>query len=417
MGERLVTEPSHGVVVIGAGHGGASVVGFLRQYGYEGAITLIGDEPHLPYQRPPLSKAWLKGEADTDSTALRPADYFATHKIDLRCGVIAGRIDPTAKTVDLSDGTVLPYEYLVLATGSRAIIPPIPGIDLAGIHCLRSASDAEALKAELTSGKHIAIVGGGYIGLEVAASAIALGASATVIEREERLLARSASSLLAAFFADFQRSHGIEVRLGTSVTEFIGQDGKITSVRLADGTILDCDVALLGVGALPNMELAQDAALACDRGILVDEDARTSDPAIFAIGDVTVRPLSPYSQRVRLESVANAMEQAKQVASAIVGRPRPAPEVTWNWSDQFDLKFQVAGLPFDVAITVVRGDVSSGKFAIFHLSQDNQVQQVEAVNAPGEFMLGKKLIAGRKPVSAKQLGDVAVDLKALLVPA
>lgn len=412
-----MTEASRGVVVIGAGHGGASVVGFLRQYGYEGPITLVGDEPHLPYQRPPLSKAWLKGEADTDSTALRPADYFATHKIDLRCGATAGRIDPVVKTVDLSDGTVLPYDYLVLATGSRAIIPPIPGIDLAGIHCLRSASDAEVLKAELTADKHIAIVGGGYIGLEVAASAIALGASATVIEREDRLLARSASPQLANFFADFQRSHGIEVRLGTSVTEFIGEGSRITSVRLADGTVLDCDIALLGVGALPNMELADDAGLACDRGILVDEDARTSDPSIFAIGDVTVRPLSPYGRRVRLESVANAVEQAKQVASAIVGRPRPAPEVTWNWSDQFDLKFQVAGLPFDVASTVVRGDVAAGKFAIFHLNQDDLVQQVEAVNAPGEFMLGKKLIAARTPVSTEQLGDISVELKALLVPA
>jgi len=412
-----VTEASRGVVVIGAGHGGASVVGFLRQYGYEGPITLVGDEPHLPYQRPPLSKAWLKGEADTDSTALRPAEYFATHKIDLRCGVTAGRIDPVAKTADLSDGTVFPYDFLVLATGSRAIVPPIPGIHLVGIHCLRSASDAEALKAELTAGKHIAIIGGGYIGLEVAASAIALGASATVIEREDRLLARSASPQIAAFFADFQRSHGIEVRLGTSVTEFIGQGGKITAVQLADGTKLDCDVALLGVGALPNMELAQDAGLACDRGILVDEDARTSDPSIFAIGDATVRPLSPYGQRVRLESVANAVEQAKQVASAIVGRPRPAPEVTWNWSDQFDLKFQVAGLPFDVASTVVRGDVAAGKFAIFHLNQDDLVQQVEAVNAPGEFMLGKKLIAARTPVSTEQLGDISVELKALLVPA
>lgn len=411
-----MTEASRGVVVIGAGHGGASVAGFLRQYGYEGTITLVGDEPHLPYQRPPLSKAWLKGEADTDSTALRPADYYASHKIDLRCGVVAGQIDPGAKTVDLSDGTVLPYEYLVLATGSRAIIPPIPGIDLAGVHCLRSASDAEALKAEIQPGAHVAIVGGGYIGLEVAASAIALGARATVIEREDRLLARSASPLLARFFADFQRSHGIEVLLGASVTQFVGQGDRIAAVTLSDGTSFDCDVALLGVGALANMELAQDAGIACDRGILVDEDARTSDPSIFAIGDVTVRPLSPYGRHVRLESVANAMEQAKQVASAIVGRPRPTPEVTWNWSDQFDLKFQVAGMPFDVTRTIVRGDFAGGKFTIFHLSADNLVQQVEAVNAPGEFMFGKKLIAGRIPVSAEQLGDTSVDLKTLLSP-
>lgn len=409
-----MSNSSRCVVVIGAGHAGAGVVGFLRQYGYDGRLVLIGDEPHLPYQRPPLSKAWLKGEADTDSTALRPLTWYESNHIELLRGTAAVAIDRENRRVALADGKVIDYDYLVIATGSRAIVPPIPGIDLKGVQCLRSADDAESLKSVIEPGKNVAIVGGGYIGLEVAASAISLGATATVIEREERLLARSASSILAAFFADFQRAKGIDILLGTSVVEVVGSDGHVTGLRLSNGRLLECDLALVGVGALPNMELAMDAGIACDRGIIVDEDARTSDPAVFAIGDVALRPLPLYGRSMRLESVANATEQAKQVASAIVGRERPASEVTWNWSDQFDLKFQVAGMPFDVAQSVVRGETSEARFAIFHLNENGEVQQVEAVNAPGEFMLGKKLIAGRNKVAVDRIADLSVDLKALL---
>lgn len=402
------------VLIIGAGHGGAAVAGFLRQFGFEGAITLAGDEPYLPYHRPPLSKAWLKGETDSDSAALRPLTYYETNAVELRRATRAETIDRTAKHVRFADGTTVAYDFLILATGSRAILPPIEGVNLEGVQCLRSAADAEALKERLGPGRHVAVVGGGYIGLEVAASAIALGASATVIEREERLLARSASPQLASYFADFQRGQGSDIKLGTSVSAFLGQDGVVSGIRLSNGEEIACDLALLGVGALPNCEIAEEAGLACERGILVDEDARTSDRSIFAIGDVAVRPLWPYGRRVRLESVANATEQARQAASAITGRDRPAPEVTWNWSDQFDLKFQVAGLPFDVAETVVRGDPASHRFALFHFDAAGSVQQVEAINAPGEFMLGKKLIAGRQPVAPERIADMTIELKQLL---
>lgn len=225
-----MSNSSRCVVVIGAGHAGAGVVGFLRQYGYDGRLVLIGDEPHLPYQRPPLSKAWLKGEADTDSTALRPLTWYESNHIELLRGTAAVAIDRENRRVALADGKVIDYDYLVIATGSRAIVPPIPGIDLKGVQCLRSADDAESLKSVIEPGKNVAIVGGGYIGLEVAASAISLGATATVIEREERLLARSASSILAAFFADFQRAKGIDILLGTSVVEVVGSDGHVTGL-------------------------------------------------------------------------------------------------------------------------------------------------------------------------------------------
>lgn len=398
------------VVIVGAGHAGGSAAAFLRQYGHEGRIVLIGDEPLLPYQRPPLSKAWLKGEADADSLALKPADWYGDNNVSLRLSGVAERINRSAKTVTLASGEVIDYDFLILATGARARQLPIPGADLAGVLALRTAADAELLKHALGPGKRLAVIGGGYVGLEAAASARALGAEVVVVERESRVLARVACETLSTFFQDYHRARGVVFELNAGVEAFEGEGVHIRGVRLSDGRLLPCDVALVGVGAIPNDELAKDAGLTTANGVVVDLEARTEDPAIFAIGDVTHRPLPLYERQFRLESVPNALEQAKQAASAILGRPGPAPEVPWFWSDQYDLKLQIAGLPFEADRQVVRGDVAAAKFAVFHMRGD-LLQAVEAVNAPPEFMAGKQLIAKRTPVNAEKLADTTVSMK------
>lgn len=406
-----MSQPGGHVVIVGAGHAGGTAAALLRQYGFEGPITMVGDEPIPPYQRPPLSKAWLKGEADADSLALKPLEFYAENNIDFRASVSATALNRGAKTVALSDGSSVTYDYLILATGARALALPIEGKDLEGILFLRTAAHAEALKATVGPGKTLAVVGGGYIGLEVAASGRALGAEVVVLEREDRILARVACRELSDFFTGYHQKRGVRFELGCSVVGFEGEDGHVTGVKLADGRTIACDAVVVGVGATPNDELARDAGLEVARGVVVDLDARSvTDPNIFAIGDVAHRPMPIYDRMFRMESVPNALEQAKQAASAIVGRPRPAGECPWQWSDQYDLKLQIAGYAFDVDEVLVRGDPASAKFAVFHLKGD-QVQSVEAINAPPEFMMGKMLILNRKPVNKAKLADPSISMK------
>ena len=396
--------------MIGAGHGAGMAAANLRQYGFAGPITLIGEEPIPPYQRPPLSKAWLKGEADEEALTLKPESFYAEHGIDLRLGVRAEAIDRTAGRVRLSRGEDLAYDVLILATGARPRLLNIEGAGLAGVRVLRSAADAEGLKAELGPGRRLAVIGGGYIGLEVAASARALGADAVVIEREPRVLARVANQTLSDFFKTYHEARGVGFELNAEITAFEGLNGRVAGVRLGDGRRIPCDVILVGVGAIPNHELASEAGLEVSVGVVVDEAARTSDPAIFAIGDVTLRPMPLYGRPFRPESVPSALEQAKQAACAIAGRPGPAPEVPWNWSDQYDLKMQLAGLPFDVDEILVRGDPANAHFAVFHLNQ-GMIQAVEAVNAPAEFMGGRQLIGSRRVIARERLADPSISMK------
>jgi len=399
-----------GVVIVGAGHAGGSAAALLRPYGFAGRITLIGDEPIAPYQRPPLSKAWLKGEADADSLMLKPESFYAGAGIDLILGARVTAIARSLRTVSLEDGRTLPYETLILATGARARALPIPGSELAGVLSLRSAAHAEELKAALQPGRRLAVIGGGYIGLEAAASARALGCEVVVIEREANILARVAKEPLSSFFADYHRAKGVVFEVGAQVEAFEGESGHVTGVRLADGRTIACDVVLVGIGLVRNDDLAREAGLECVNGVVVDEHARTADPHVFAIGDVTHRPVPLYERMFWLESVANALEQAKQAASIIAGREPPAHEVTWNWSDQYDLKLQLAGLPFDADDILVRGDPASAKFAVFHLKGD-LIQAVEAVNAPAEFMAGRQLIGQRRPIVRARLADTSVSMK------
>jgi len=385
----------------------------LRQLGWTGAITLIGDEPLPPYQRPPLSKAWLKGEATAESLALRPAKFYPDATIELRLGTSVLKIDRAAKAVTLSDGSTLSYDILILALGARARRLPIPGIELDGVLELRSAADADRLKAALHPGARLAVIGGGYIGLEAAASGRALGAEVTIIERESRVLARVADPILSNFFQTFHRGQGVRIEVDAQVAALEGINGHVTGVRLGDGRVVPCDAALVGVGAVANDELAREAGLTCQNGIVVDLAARTDDPSIFAIGDCTNRPLPLYERMGRLESVPNALEQAKQAASVICGKPAPTPEVPWFWSDQYDLRLQIAGMPFDATEIVIRGDVASGKFALFHLTDDGTVQAVEAVNASTEFMGGRRIIARRKRLTRARIEDMSVSMQEL----
>ena len=408
-----MNQDSRHIVIAGAGHAGGSAAAMLRQFGWAGAITLIGEEPIPPYQRPPLSKAWLKGEATAESLALRPAHFYTDASIDLRLETRVTGIDRDAKTVTLSDNSVLAYDSLILALGARARRLPLDGVDLNGVLELRSAADADRLKAALRPGARMAVIGGGYIGLEAAASARALGAEVIIVEREDRVLARVACPILSDFFQTFHREQGVDIEVGAQVAALDGASGQVTGVRLGDGRVVPCDVALVGVGAVANDELARDAGLSCHNGVTVDLTARTSDPAIFAIGDCSSRPLPLYERTGRLESVPNALEQAKQAASVICGRPPPAPEVPWFWSDQYDLRLQIAGLPFDATDIVVRGDPQAGSFALFHLTRDGTVQAVEAVNAATEFMGGRRIIARRKRLTRARIEDMSISMQQL----
>ncbi len=400
------------IVIVGAGHAGGTAAALLRQHGHTGPITLIGEELVAPYQRPPLSKAYLKGETDVETLKLKPDEFYAEHDITLRLGTRVESIDRGALTVALKGGGEVAYDVLILATGSANRKLAIPGAGPHELHELRSLADAEQLKAVLEPGKRAVIIGGGYIGLEAAASARALGAEATIVELAPRVLARVACEELSSFFEAYHRARGVQILTGAQVEAVEhGPDGHVSAARLADGRDIACDVVLVGVGAMACVELALEAGLECSNGVVVDAEARTSDPAIFAIGDMTWRPMPLYEgRRHRLESVPNALEQAKQAVAAILGRPAPAPEVPWFWSDQYDLKLQIAGVPFDADSLVVRGSRDAAKFAIFHMKGD-RILAVEAVNAPAEFMGGRLLIGNGKAVDRARLADLSVSMK------
>lgn len=400
------------VVIVGAGHAGGSVASFLRQYGFAGQITLLGEETVPPYQRPPLSKAWLKGNANADDLLLKPQKYYAEQNIDLRLGTCVSGIDTQRQTVTLASDETLGYDHLVLATGARARKLSIPGHDLGGILHLRDMADARTLQAGLAKATRIGIIGGGYIGLEVAASARALGVEVVILEREPRLLCRVASSPVSTFFQAHHESCGVQFHFDADIGVIEGTDSWVSGIRLTDNSVVDCDLLLIGIGAIPNDDMARSAGLQCDGGIVVDADARTSDQNVFAIGDVTKRPITVYDRMFRLESVPNALEQAKRVACAITGKTVAAPEVPWFWSDQYEVKLQIAGIPFDADRTVVRSTSEPGKFTVFHL-RDGRLLAAEAINSPGDFLAAKKGILSGKILDAEQLANGEIPLMSL----
>ena len=395
------------IVIIGAGQAGAQGVATLRAEGFAGQLMLVGDEPFAPYQRPPLSKAYLAGTFDRERLYLKPAQFYDEAKCELILDNAAVHIDRTLKLVGLSDGQHLNYDSLLIATGSRVRRIRCPGADLDGIHCMRGMADVDALQPEFTPGKKLAVIGGGYIGLEVAAVAAKHGLDVTVFEALDRLMQRAVSPPVSAFYEKVHRDAGVTVMLNTALEAFEG-DGRMEAVR-AGGKSYPCDIALVGIGIVPNVELAEAAGLACDDGIVVDEFAATSDPAIFAAGDCTRHP-GRDGQMVRLECVQNAIDQAKHAAIAMLGRPSRYAEVPWFWSDQYDLKLQIAGLARRGGDIVLRGDPAMRKFAAFHL-KDGAVIAVEAVNAAPEYLMGRKLIAESARVPPERLADTAIPMK------
>ena len=399
------------IVIVGAGQAAAQAIASLRGEGYSGAITLVGDEPFLPYQRPPLSKAYLLGKLERDRLFLKPDQFYTDAGIDLRLGVQATAIDRSARRLQLSDNSALAYDKLLLATGTRVRRIKVPGAELAGVHYLRSIADVDLLRPALVPGKTLAVIGGGYIGLEVAAVAIKLGLEVTVFEALDRLMARAVSPVLSEFYLAEHRNAGVKFQLKTGVEGFVG-GGRLSAVR-AGGAEHAADLALVGIGVLPNTEIAAAAGLSCDDGIMVDPYCTSiDDPAIFAAGDCT-RHHGRDGAVMRLECVQNAIDQAKHAALAMLGRPTPYAEVPWFWSDQYDLKMQIAGLSRPGDDLVLRGDPAGRKFAVFHLRK-GRVAAVEAVNAASEYIVGRKLITDATPVSAERLADTGISMKQIV---
>jgi 3-phenylpropionate/trans-cinnamate dioxygenase ferredoxin reductase subunit len=401
------------IVIAGAGHAGGAAAAFLRQYGFGGDITLVGEEPDLPYQRPPLSKGWLLGDAQLDDVTLRPAAFYEENRIALQLGRRITSLDRRAQCIHLDSGRNIGYDRLVIASGCSPIWPPIPGADTDGVTVLRSVRDAARLKAALGPAADLVIIGGGYVGLEVAASARLLGANVTVVERAPRVLARVAHPALSDLLTRIHARHGVRIETDRCVARIDSAAGSVHQVQLDDGRTIPCDTVLIGVGGQPNDAFARAAGLVCDDGIVVDLQARTSDPYIFAIGDVTRRPLPLYERMARLESVPNAIEQARQAACAITGRPAPAPEVPWQWSNQYDLKIQIAGYPYGADQVVVRGNPEADALALFHFGGD-RLLAVEAVNAPAEFMAGRQLIGRKAGLDKNKLADLSLTMKQLM---
>jgi 3-phenylpropionate/trans-cinnamate dioxygenase ferredoxin reductase subunit len=398
------------IVIVGAGQSGAQAVATLRSQGFAGDITLVGDEPYAPYQRPPLSKAYLMGTMERDRLFLKPDAFYREAKCDLILGVAATKIERDAHKVILSDGRALAYDKLLLATGSRVRPIRCPGSELSGIHYLRGIADVDALRELVGQGKKLAIVGGGYIGLEVAAVAAKRGVDVTVFEAMDRLMARAVSVPVSDFYAKVHRAAGVKVLLDTGVEAFEGTD-KLEAIR-AGGKSYPTDVALVGIGIVPNVELAREAGLGCDDGIVVNErSAATGDPAIFAAGDCT-RHIGREGTALRLECVQNAIDQAKHAALSMLGKPSVYKEVPWFWSDQYDLKLQIAGLARPTDHLVLRGSPDARKFAVFHL-RDGAIAAVEAVNAAPEYLVGKRLIAEGKKIAPERLADTSVPMKTI----
>ena len=399
------------ILIIGAGQAGAQAAASLRAEGWTGPVTLVGDEPVPPYQRPPLSKAYLAGEMPFERLMLRPDSFWAEQDITLATGIRAEAIDRAARTVAASGGRTLHYDHLILATGTRARTLAVPGASLDGVYTLRTTADAEAIGRAVTAGMRLTVVGAGYIGLEVAAIARKRGAAVTVFELAPRAMARTSSAAVSAFFEQEHTRAGVAFHFGAAVAGFEGTEGRVTGV-IANGEVFACDAVLCGIGAVPNMELAFAAGLPCTDGIVVDEHGRTADPHIWAAGDCTHHACWAAGRRLRLESVQNAIDQAKHVALALCGKAKPYQEVPWFWSDQYDLKLQIAGIIEPGLEPVLRGDPAARKFAVFHL-KDGAVHAVEAVNAAPEYMVGRTLIAKRARLDPAKLSDTSIPMKEL----
>lgn len=401
---------SAGVVIVGGGQAGSQAAASLRERGYQGALTIIGAERQLPYQRPPLSKAFLKGEAGEDSLMLRPAAFYARNGIDMLTETRVVSVDRGSKSVTLSNGSAISYRHLILATGARNRKLLVPGADLNGIVYLRSMDEAIHLKPLAEKARKVVIVGAGFIGLEFASVMRALGADVTIVEAASRPMVRALSTKMSDFFLACHAADGVAFVLDAQVVAFSGDAGRVAGVGLSDGRQLAADLVLIGIGVVPNQELAADCGLATSNGIEVDSFLATADPDISAIGDCALFR-SFEGRPVRLESVQNAVDQAKCVALRIVGRPEEYRSLPWFWSDQSGRRLQMAGLTAGHDLVVTRGDPSSGKFSVFCFRGD-RLLGVESVNSPADHLNARRLLAGGRFLDRDKIADITFDLKA-----
>ncbi|OJG06109.1 Rhodocoxin reductase [Pseudonocardia autotrophica] len=403
------------VVVVGGGQAGFETAVSLRGKGFTGSITIIGDEPGVPYQRPPLSKAYLHPEGDPDPSeiVLRPESWFERNEIRLVQGVAASAIDRDAGEVVLADGERVPFEHLVLATGARNRPLPVPGSELPGVHYLRTLDEAHGLIAALGSCKDVAVVGAGFIGLEIAAAAVKKGAVVTVLEAAARPMGRAVSTPMSDHFTSLHRRSGVDLRLDTGVTRVVEKEGRAAGVETSDGSVVHADVVVVGIGVVPEVALAQAAGLPTANGVRVDARLRTTDSRIFAIGDCAAFPSPDGSRELRLESVQNAVDHARCVAAQLTGEDTGYSAVPWFWTEQFDSKLQMAGLVDGYETAVLRGDPSSGSFSVFCFSADGTLLAVESVNHTRDHMAARRLLAKESGLTPEQAADPATDLKAL----
>jgi 3-phenylpropionate/trans-cinnamate dioxygenase ferredoxin reductase subunit len=397
------------ILIIGGGQAGAQAVDTLRREGFSGRVVLIGDEPELPYQRPPLSKKYLSGEMAADRLPFRHRAFYDEHRVELKLGRQAVRLDAAARRVELADGEQLAYDRLLLCLGAESRRLTCPGATLPGVHYLRAIADIAPIQAGVKPQARVVIIGGGYIGLETAATCRKMGCEVTVLEMADRVMNRVVAPAVSQYFAREHRSHGVNIVCDTRVVCLEGQ-GRVERVVCADGTRHAADMVIVGVGAVATTQLASAAGLTCDNGIVVDEYCRTSDPAIYAAGDCTNHPSLRFGRRVRLESVDNAFEQAKSAALNLLDRPVAHDRVPWFWSDQFDDKLLIVGLSQDHDRQVLRGDPASRSFSVCYL-KGRELLAVEAVNHSKDYMAGRKLIAERALMDVERLADERIALK------
>lgn len=402
------------LVVVGAGQAAGDLATTLRLHGYAGSIAMIGDEAYLPYRRPPLSKAFLAGEATRESLLIKRQEIYVQQGVDCLLGVGVASLHRHARQVQLHDGARIGYRHLVLATGGRPRRLALPGAQQANVHYVRTIDDILRLQCDVRPQARLVIIGGGYIGLEVAAVGVKLGLQVTVVEAQERLLSRVAAPEVSAFYARVHHDHGVEIITGAGVRQLAGGP-RVDTVVLDDGTRLPADVVVVGIGLEPNVELAEAAGLTVGNGIVVDTACRTSDADIWAIGDCTWHENAFYGRHHRLESVPNATEQARVAALNLCGKPTIHEAVPWFWSDQYDLKLQMVGLSSGYDRLVMRGDMAASSFVAFYL-KEGVLLSADAVNRPVDFMAARKLVAVRAVIDADDLADDTRPLKSLLAP-
>ncbi len=401
-------------VIIGAGQAGAwAIYGLRDEAGYEGRIVLIGDEDYIPYERPPLSKSAMLGDTSVEDAYFWPREKYDEWNVEMHLGVGAEKIDRAGKIVTLANGEAVAYDRLLIATGTRPRRLPIEGAELGGVHYLRTIADTLAIRNDIPDGGSALIIGGGWIGLEVAGALSKRNCKATVVELADRLCGRAVPPEISDWLLSFHQGHGVDIRLNTGVERLIGENGRLTAAELPSGEIVDCTLAIVGIGVVPNSELAEEAGLDIDNGVVVDAQGRTSDPDIFAAGDLTNHPNALLGRRIRLESWENAQNQGRAAAKAMADKGEDYTEIPWFWSDQFDANIQMIGLPQSWEQLATRGDTAANEFITFYL-KDGRIDGAIAVNYSRDIRMARRLMQAGKQVSADDLSNPDIKLQALL---